>query len=345
MSGKPWLAVVIAAFLMTAGRATADEHSDEASSPIPTLLEPYTEAGRPAMGDYRWMRGGFPDASDQDVQVFKAAESYGAECYERHRAQNTSELRSMGIEAVEQDTFSIDYECSAFNRPNVTDGTTWEQFNEAIETVRPLMSGLIYSSDYALQAASDDDLTLSGKLRTRFLADQMIRGAFIASFRGTELFADLNALQLSIARDLLSRQMAKIDSSNSDFLRLLIAQEGWPKASVVGKEAARDAWLLVQHSDAEPALQLTALRQMELLLEEQDVSPKNFAYLYDRVMLKIAGKQRYATQFECREGRRAPQALEGDVASADRYRAAAGMETVAQNLARMEESYGACPGG
>ena len=81
---------------------------------------------------------------------------------------------------------------------------------------------------------------------------------------------------------------------------------------------------------------------METLLQTQNVSAKDYAYLYDRIMLKLVGKQRYATQFECKDGTRAPQPLEADIASVDRYRAAAKIETVAENVARMERTYGAC---
>lgn len=341
---KSQSAVIFSALLAMAGNASAkDEAYEPGSTTIPELLEPYVAGARPEMGDYRWMRGDFPNASEEEKKVSKAAMSYGAECYERHSENDVAGLRSMGIEPVEQSAYSIVWECSAFNRIAVPEGTTWGQFQEALAIVRPLVSGLVYGSDYALGSANDDDLSLPGKLTTRRIADQMTRSALVTSFRGTELFAGLDDLQLSIARDLLSQQMAKIDASNTKFLEELTASEGWPKASVVGEEAAHDVWLLVQHADAEPTLQLTALRQMEPLLKSKDVSAKDYAYLYDRIMLKIAGKQRYATQFECRGGERVPQALESDIASAERYRAAVGMETVAQNMERMDHTYGDCP--
>ncbi len=44
------------------------------------------------------------------------------------------------------------------------------------------------------------------------------------------------------------------------------------------------------------------LRLMEPLVASKEVSPSNYAYLYDRIMLKLAGKQRYGTQFWCKDG-------------------------------------------
>ncbi len=345
MAAKFWSAFVAVVLLSLGSHVAANDRASATGPEIPTVLEPYVDGERPAMGDYRWMRGDFPGATEDEVEVTKAAKAYGAECYKRHFANNVSELRAMGIEPLEQTSYSISYECLAFNGMDIGEGTTWAQFQDALDTALPLASGVVYASENALAWANDDDLSLAGKLRTRFIADQLVRNALTASFRGKDLFSGLDALQLSISRNILIQQMAKVDAANSEFLTSLIAAHGWPKISVAGEEATHDAWLLVQHADADPALQLVALRHMESLLDDLDVSARDYAYLYDRVMLKIAGKQRYATQFECQDGIRGPQPLESDIASADRYRSAAGMETFSQNLSRMNETYGPCPEG
>src|SRR3546814_4825245 len=74
-------------------------------------------------------------------------------------------------------------------------------------------------------------------------------------------------------------------------------EKGWPTISAVGEKASHAAWLLAQHADDDPALQVRALRLMEPLAKAGEASKSNYAYLYDLVMLKLAGKQRYATQF------------------------------------------------
>ena len=58
-------------------------------------------------------------------------------------------------------------------------------------------------------------------------------------------------------------------------------------------------------------------------------------------MLKLTGKQRYGTQFMCVDGRYAPQPIEDETA-VERLRLEAGMETLAENTARMDASYGRC---
>lgn len=117
---------------------------------------------------------------------------------------------------------------------------------------------------------------------------------------------------------------------------------GWPKISTVGEEASRSAWLLVQHADADPPFQLRALRLMEPLVASGEVSKSDYAYLYDRVMLKIAGKQRYGTQATCRGGNRVPQPLESE-SSVDSRRAEVGLPPISEYLALMQNQFGNCP--
>lgn len=327
-------------FLTSGARANVVEADDDAA--LPELLEPYVSGDRPTLGDYRWMRGGFPGADDHQVAVWKAAKNHGYQCYQRHLAAWRAELRGMGVDPIKQDSHSIVYDCNAFNTLPIPEGTSWEDFQRNTAKVRPIVDGLVYASQFALDSAKDEDLSLAGKLRSRFLADQIIRTALVASFRGTGPFAGIEGLQRIIASDMVSQHMAKVDADNTAFLKALIASDGWPKSRDVGEDAAHDAWLIVQHADADPPLQLAALHQMESLLQTQNVSAKDYAYLYDRVMLKLVGKQRYATQFECKDGARTPQPLEADIASADRYRAAAKLDTVEENIARMKRTYGAC---
>ena len=66
--------------------------------------------------------------------------------------------------------------------------------------------------------------------------------------------------------------------------------------------------------------------------------------LYDRVMLKITGKQRYATQAMCDNGQRVYQPLE-DEKTVDRLRVEVGLSPVAGYLAGMDKSYDRCPPG
>ncbi|MGV7207201.1 DUF6624 domain-containing protein [Oxalobacteraceae bacterium A2-2] len=80
----------------------------------------------------------------------------------------------------------------------------------------------------------------------------------------------------------------------------IIAQYGWPGISLVGKDGATAAWLLVQHRDADRPYQLQVLELMAPLVKQGEVSGANYAYLYDRTHRP----QLYGTQGRCvREGK------------------------------------------
>ena len=46
-----------------------------------------------------------------------------------------------------------------------------------------------------------------------------------------------------------------IDQENTKWMQQIIEEHGWPTMKLVGKEAANDAWLLVQHADLDPKFQ------------------------------------------------------------------------------------------
>ena len=122
----------------------------------------------------------------------------------------------------------------------------------------------------------------------------------------------LTPKQQPIFLALLRRELAVRDRANTEWLKAIVAEQGWPTVSQVGEDASARAWLLAQHADHDPVFQLQALKLMEPLIERGEVSAKNYAYLYDRVMLKLVGKQRYATQVYCKDGQRVPQPLENE---------------------------------
>ena len=57
------------------------------------------------------------------------------------------------------------------------------------------------------------------------------------------------------------------------------SRDGWPTISEVGEKGASAAWLLTQHADADPVFQARALRLMEPLVAQGEVSKANHAYL------------------------------------------------------------------
>lgn len=89
-------------------------------------------------------------------------------------------------------------------------------------------------------------------------------------------------------------EMEKVHRENARMLRNIISEIGFPGISKVGEDAGEAAWLIVQHSIAEPEFMKEYLEMMSE--NESDVNKKHLAYLYDRIQYFQGKPQRYGTQ-------------------------------------------------
>ncbi len=136
-------------------------------------------------------------------------------------------------------------------------------------------------------------------------------------------------------RDALIRASLAVDRANTAWLKAEVARHGWPRQSQVGPQGARDAWLLIQHADADPAFQRHCLDRMSAL-PPGEVDPVKMAYLLDRVLVAEGRPQRYGTQFQRGEdGRLRPYPIEA-AEEVDARRKALGMPPLADYAATLE---------
>lgn len=98
----------------------------------------------------------------------------------------------------------------------------------------------------------------------------------------------------------LRAEIRRGDAEATAFVKERLEQTGWPLSG--DPQARRAAWLIVQHSDSDPAFQASALKRLEAQMGAGTVNPRDFAYLYDRVHLRAEGRQRYGTQMICKAG-------------------------------------------
>ncbi len=120
---------------------------------------------------------------------------------------------------------------------------------------------------------------------------------------------------------------ATVDRRNTARLREIVEAHGWPTRSLVAEQTEHMAWLLVQHSDLEPALQERCLALMRAAAPGE-VCPRRLAYLEDRVRLRQGHPQRYATQFlRGPDGMSTPAPLD-DPPDVDVRRAQVGLESL-----------------
>jgi hypothetical protein len=119
-------------------------------------------------------------------------------------------------------------------------------------------------------------------------------------------------------------------NANLEWLRLVLAQYGWPGRRLVGDEGSHGAWLLLQHADRDTTLQRTALQLLETAVRAGDASRRDLAYLTDRVRVAEGRPQVYGTQLQYdSRGCAAPKPSE-EPARLDERRASVGLEPIAE---------------
>ena len=302
--------------------------------PPPAQLEPYVKDGRFDPGDYGWMKGRFGDATPEERQTHAAINDWAGACREAARAELGLALREAGYtEAIDRAPVPM-LRCLNFAQPQLPDDTSFATFQQELAAARPVVEAYLVAVELAEQSSRPAGRSpdLARMLETRPVGEQMIRRAL---FWGQGMPAGtpmLSQTGRAIVQSRLGAAMTARDHANTEWLKGIVAEHGWPTISQVGEEAAFNAWLLVQHADHDPLFQFQALRLMEPLVAQGEVTKQNYAYLYDRIMLKLSGKQRYATQVMCRDGERQPQPLE-DEANVERLRSEMGLPTVAEYLA------------
>lgn len=135
----------------------------------------------------------------------------------------------------------------------------------------------------------------------------------------------------------LSTAMGEHHDANLVRLEALIEARGWPELSAVGEEAAYAAGNVVNHSDL--ATRQRYLPMLEAVCERGEGDWSRYAHILDRTELESGRSQVYGTQMELDEatGRYIPQPL-ADPEHVDERRAAKGLEPIADQLQRFNES-------
>ena len=134
-------------------------------------------------------------------------------------------------------------------------------------------------------------------------------------------------------------RMAEVHHRNAARLATIMAEMGWPGRSVVVREAADAAWLVLQHAIGDPPVMRCGLELLRLVAPG-DVDPIQVAMLEDRVRTFSGLPQIYGTQFDWNErGEMRPRPIV-DAAHVDERRAAIGLPPLAEKLREICEALG-----
>ncbi|MCK8455217.1 DUF6624 domain-containing protein [Sphingomonas faeni] len=312
-------------------------------SSVPPALSSFLHNGVVEDGDYRWLRGRFADATDGDKQAFVTALKWNEGCENQSRAAMKDRLAAMGQTFDPgPDVYARPAPCRQFVRLPIPADVTWPAFSSALDRVRPYALGIIRATALVERQVIDHG-AYAEQLRTRPMGEQALRFAWVESQRHEGQTATYSSLERIAYEGILLRALDDRDQANTAWLSAKVAHQGWPTRSTVGDEASSAAWLLVQHADTNPAFQLTALRLMAPLAAKDEIDPRNFAMLTDRVQLKLSGRQRYGTQWTCKGGKRVPLPLATTDAVTDALRATAKLGSLKANAAQIDTLYGPCP--
>lgn len=88
-----------------------------------------------------------------------------------------------------------------------------------------------------------------------------------------------------------------VDLENTKKFKAILKEYGWPSISLVGKEGAEAAWLIVQHSDFDVDFQKKCLKFLKNAVKNNEAEKQYIAYLTDRILVNSGKKQIYGTQF------------------------------------------------
>jgi hypothetical protein len=212
---------------------------------------------------------------------------------------------------------------------------------------------ILWLSFAAVTSAADEpkappvkEPELRVELLRRAREDQKVRGAIAEWMRqfGDSEPADEAAFEASLDAkrkaefERFAEAMRRVDAENTNRLGQIIERHGWPTRTLVGKDGANAAWLLVQHADLSPKFQRKCLDLMARAPREE-ISQADFAYLTDRVLLAEGKKQVYGTQFTLDGGKCKPRPME-DEANGDERRKEVGLPPLAEYLREAEGFYG-----
>lgn len=136
------------------------------------------------------------------------------------------------------------------------------------------------------------------------------------------------------------RELTPVDEDNTRWLKTVLPADGWFRHGREGKEAARNAWLIVQHS-SDREFQKEVLKRMEVLVTRDEVAGPDYALLYDRLEMFEGRPQRYGSQASCQDGTLQIYRLE-DPARVDELRRRVGLRTTLEEYKAMMRVGSSC---
>lgn len=147
---------------------------------------------------------------------------------------------------------------------------------------------------------------------------------------------DLTSKGVEKLDEAILARMQAIDTSNTEFMRVIVRQYGWPTPPLVGRDGTEAAFLLVQHANL--AFQKEMLPLVKKAYKSGDLSGQSYALLLDRVLVGQGKRQVYGTQAKLKGNEFVPDPIE-DEANVDKRRAEVGLPPLSEYLKVLKRVY------
>ena len=121
-------------------------------------------------------------------------------------------------------------------------------------------------------------------------------------------------------------------------MKEIIQDVGWPTISLVGHDASKAAWLIVQHAILDEPFMDECLELLNNAINNNDAESWCFAYLKDRTLTMKGKPQIYGTQFDVQDGKVVPFPIK-NVGIVDDLRRELGLDTMSEATKRIQERY------
>lgn len=178
---------------------------------------------------------------------------------------------------------------------------------------------------------------LREELLARMKKDQDVRNRVLTWTMKNDLVFGSKEFLEKVDQTLL-KEMKTVDADNLQWFKSIVSELGWPVRSMVGKDGASAAYLIVQHAVQDRPFQRQCLDLMRGA-PKGEVDPQNIAYLTDRVRLAEGKKQLYGTQPVLKDGRWVVENVE-DPDNLDQRRKELGLMPIEEYLKTIAKVFG-----
>lgn len=188
--------------------------------------------------------------------------------------------------------------------------------------VPSLLSFLLLCCGFAVgQNPSNPGLT--AEIDRLFSIDQGVQNEIVTAFQNGAAPEKVNQLV---------RKEMETFKKNIPVLKEIIRKHGFPTYKLVGIEASKRFFVMVQHSDADIEFQKLCLKKAEKFVKTKQVSTENYAYLTDRVSINSGNPQVYGTQLDYDTAGKAVAKNVIDPINLNKRRASVGLGTIEDYL-------------